>query len=130
MVNTVAVGCESGYLSKKSDAKICTFHFPMNKPELLVQWERSVNRREWKPTENSILCNKHFDEKYIKWFSKKCHLNWKINPVPTTTTKNYCSYKHKENHQQNVSYRKMSCNHFVIKILSKMVSSARNLKMP
>ena len=56
MVNTcVAVGCESGYLSKKLDAKICAFHFPMNKPELLVHWERFVNRREWKPTENSVL---------------------------------------------------------------------------
>ena len=84
MVNTcVAVGCDSGYLSKKSDAKICMFHFPLKKPELLVHWERFVNRREWKPTENSVLCDKHFDEKYIKRFSKKCHLNWKMNPVPT-----------------------------------------------
>ena len=60
MVNTcVAVGCESGYLSqsKSSKDKVHSFRcFPMKmKPHLLFYWERFVNRREWKPTKNSVL---------------------------------------------------------------------------
>ena len=56
MVNTcVAFGCDSGYLSKKSDVKIRTFPFPLQKAELSVHCERCVNRCKQKLTENSDL---------------------------------------------------------------------------
>ena len=32
---------------------------------MCAQWERYVNRRDWKPTSaNSVLCELHFEEKY------------------------------------------------------------------
>ena len=84
MVNTcAAVACRSGYLSNSADGKVHSFPFPLKKPELVVHWEKFVNRRDWKPSQNSVLCEKHFDEKYIERFTKKCHLKWKMNPVPT-----------------------------------------------
>ena len=56
----------------------------MKKPHLLFYWERFVNRREWKPTKNSVLCKKHFEKKYIKISEKqRFHLEWKLDPMPT-----------------------------------------------
>ena len=48
--------------------KISTFHFPPKEkyPELRAKWIRWVNRKDFiDATEASVICEKHFDEKYI-----------------------------------------------------------------
>ena len=37
---------------------------------------------DWKPSANSVLCELHFEEKYVIR-GKKCNLRWNINPIPT-----------------------------------------------
>ena len=69
MVNTcVAVECESGYLSQSRSSKdeVNSFCFPIKKTHLLFYWERFVNRQEWKPTKNSVLCEKRNIIKFQK----------------------------------------------------------------
>ena len=60
---------------------ISSFRFPFSS-ELWAQWERYVNQRDWKPSANSVLCELHFEEKYVIR-GKKCNLRWNINPIPT-----------------------------------------------
>ena len=55
--------------------QIPKFHFPL-KLALIV------NRRDWLPTKDSVLCELHFEEKYLRQ-GKKCTLQWSMNPVPT-----------------------------------------------
>ena len=82
-----AHGCLSGDVFKKDvganseelNMNISSFPFP---PELCAQWERYVNRRDWKPSANSVLCELYFEEKYVIR-GKKCNLRWNINPIPT-----------------------------------------------
>ena len=41
-----------------------------------------MNRKDWSPTSQSVICIDHFDEKFIKR-GKKCKLLWQLHPVPT-----------------------------------------------
>ena len=93
MVNKCAAhGCFLGYVFKKDvranseaeglNVNILSFHFPLRKPELCAQWERYVNRCDWKQRANSVLCELHFEEKYVIRV-KRSNLRWNINPIPT-----------------------------------------------
>ena len=65
MVNKYAApSCRSGYV-KNETKHIIKFHFPMKNLELNRLWIRFVNYKDWKPTKNSVLCEFHFEEKYI-----------------------------------------------------------------
>ena len=67
-------GCNSGYQSSsKVNGNLVSFFFPFNKPDLLQDWIRFVNRRDWKPTTHSVLCELHFNEKFISR-GKRCKL--------------------------------------------------------
>lgn len=84
MVNTCVVfGCKSGYSSQIE--KVSCFSFPFDKPDLLKSWVKFVNRKNWSPTKNSVICVKHFEEKYIKDGQRK-KLRWENQPVPTIHT--------------------------------------------
>ena len=84
MVNKcVIVGCNYGYRKRKCDAenadlidginiKKSSFHFPSakNSIELHQKWIKFVSRKDesgsdWKPSENSVICQDHFDNKYL-----------------------------------------------------------------
>ena len=41
-----------------------------------------VNRRDWKPTKNSVICIKQFKEEFI-CHGKKNTLKWESHPIPT-----------------------------------------------
>ena len=84
MVNKcVAYGCKTGYEStSKNKQSIASFHFPLNKTELLDQWTRFVNRPDWTPSSNSVLCQNQFEDKFIIR-RKRNKLRWDLNPVPT-----------------------------------------------
>ena len=83
-----AHGCRSGYDKKKTDKaekeRIATFHFPLNKPELLDKWKKFANMKH-DPGKSAVLCEKHFKDYYIKR-GKKTTLFWDKNPVPTQQT--------------------------------------------
>ena len=70
------VGCRTGYQGRE---KHSTFLFPKYLKE---KWKKFVNRKDWHPTNYSVICAKHFDNKYIKE-GKKCKLRWELQPIPT-----------------------------------------------
>ena len=87
MVNKCVVfGCKSGYVCKSvKETKVFLFSFPLNNPELLKKWIKFVNRSNWKPTSNSVVCAKHFKEEFINP-GKRTKLKWELDPVPTIHT--------------------------------------------
>ena len=75
MVNKcVLYGCKSGYDSGESAA---SFRFPFKNDGLLAKWIQFVNRADWKPSTNSVICSKHFDKKLICNGQKKIKLDSK-----------------------------------------------------
>ena len=100
MVNKcVVIGCKSGY--KSESTRIPTFSFPLTKPQLLEKWIDFVNRKDWRPTKNSVICLNHFDKKLLGASVRRTKLNWKLNPVPTI----HCSEK------ERLYYSKISTDH-------------------
>ena len=66
MVNKCAAPkCTSGYASNEKK-QIANFHFPLKRAELNKQLIRFVNSRDCLATENSVLCELHFDEKHLQ----------------------------------------------------------------
>ena len=73
MVNKcVAPNCRTGYdkTSKEkgsgdgskrnfTDHPLHVYHFPKEK-ELFERWKHAVPRKDWEPSKNSVLCEKHF----------------------------------------------------------------------
>ena len=45
--------------------KVASFHFPLKNQQLLNYWVHFLNHSDWMPSPNSVLCKKHFIEKYI-----------------------------------------------------------------
>ena len=92
MVNKCsAYGCSTGLLTQvvKNDEKIATFHFPLKKPDLLNKWKKFVNRRDWNPTQSSVVCEKHFADRLVTR-GKRTTLNWSLNPIPTIHSELAC----------------------------------------
>ena len=76
MVNKcVAFGYSSGY--DTNSEKVPIFSFPLGKSNLIEKWIKFVNRNNWFPTKNSVLCIKHFEDKYILK-GKRNKLNWNL----------------------------------------------------
>nr|XP_047141497.1 THAP domain-containing protein 2-like [Hydra vulgaris] len=64
MVNKCCfAGCFSNYF--KRDV-VLVLLFPVQK-ELRTKWIKFVNRLNWVPTKSSVICAKHFQEKYLKY---------------------------------------------------------------
>ena len=47
----------------------------------------------WKTDKDSVLCEDHFEQKYIKTGTRKT-LNWQLNPIPTIQSKNAPKGRH------------------------------------
>ena len=82
-----AFGCRTNYDSCVSTTKkLSTFGFPLEpadrKDLLLPHWLKFVNRSDYHPSTHSVLCELHFDDKYIIRGKKKDTLNWDLNPIP------------------------------------------------
>ena len=81
MVNKCVIyGCKSEYKSNVNS--VPSFHFPLQKVDLLAKWTKFVNHLDWSLISNSVICANHFDQKFIL-NGKRKKLNWKLNPVPT-----------------------------------------------
>ena len=63
--------CTSGYASNEKK-QIAKFNFPLKNAELKRQWVRFVNRRDWLATKHLVLCELHFEEKYLQQGEKYC----------------------------------------------------------
>ena len=48
-----------------------------------------MNRANWEPKPSSVICFKHFENKYVISGKRKT-LNWKMNPIPTLHTEKAC----------------------------------------
>jgi len=84
MVNKCVVyGCKSGYSTDKSAIALSTFRFPLSKPDLLGKWVQFVHRSDWSVSKNSVICVKHFENKYLIHGHKRTKLDWKLNPIPS-----------------------------------------------
>ena len=85
MVNKCCVyGCKSGYSSSKLE-KVSLFQFPLKRPDLCCKWMAFVNRKNFRPTKYTRICEKHFEKKYISAGLRK-DLIWDMEPVPTIYT--------------------------------------------
>ena len=74
MNKCVIYGCK--YVSKaKKEKKVSSFVFPFHKPDLRSKWIKFVNRSDWTPTSNSVICIKHFKEELVIKEKRKT-LNW------------------------------------------------------
>ena len=82
MVNKCyVVSCYSNY--SRHDV-VPVFSFPVNK-DLRSKWIKFVNRQNWIPTKSTVICAKHFQEKYLKHGeqAKRFRLTKKLKPIPT-----------------------------------------------
>ena len=80
--------CKSGYKSNANS--VPSFHFPLQKVDLLAKWTKFVNPLDWSSTSNSVICANHFHQKFIL-NGKRKKLNWKLNPVPAIYPKSVLS---------------------------------------
>ena len=62
----------------------------MNNPKLLEVWIEKLNKIDWRPTETSVLCSKHFEESCFRISDGK-YVTLKINSVPTILTVRMCA---------------------------------------
>ena len=79
MVKCVAFGCSRGYDTHSK--KVSVFSFPLGKSDLIEKCIKFVNQNNWFPTKNSVLCIKHFEDKYILK-GKRNKFNWNLQPIP------------------------------------------------
>ena len=85
MVNKcVAFGCKSGYVDTRTES-VSSFCLPYGKKELLKAWIKFVNRVNWSPSVNSVICSKHFEKQFLH-LGKRTKLNWSLNPIPSIHT--------------------------------------------
>ena len=95
MVLTCAVeSCRTNYKEQANKVvvipeKQSVFKFPnpVKRAELRLKSIRFCNRKDFVPTENSVICSKHFDPKLIKFGDRNTlhvryvTLRWKLNPL-------------------------------------------------
>ena len=66
MVNKCVVyGCNFGYITDTDTNIVPSIRFLFKKADLLKKWCKFVNRFNWTPSTNSVICVNHFDEKYV-----------------------------------------------------------------
>ena len=75
-----AYGCTSRCTP---DSKLHFHKFPLKNLELNKSWVIAVKRDKFKPTNNSYLCSKHFDENAYVHSKEDLHPRLKFNAVPS-----------------------------------------------
>ena len=54
----------------------------MKRDDILGKLIKFIRKKDWLPTNSSVICEKHFKDIYLKR-GKRTTLNWEMNPVPT-----------------------------------------------
>ena len=57
-------GCKTGY-GKQYPYYTC-FQFPQNNPGRFLKWKKALNRKNYEPTERTVICLRHFEESHIR----------------------------------------------------------------
>lgn len=82
MVNKCCVfNCRSNYIGQERNA---VFTFPAD-VDMRNRWIKFVNRKDWQPSSSSVICVKHFEDKYLKKGEqdKRYRLDKTLKPIPT-----------------------------------------------
>ena len=87
MVNKCALEyCRTGKDQSTGDTKKSVFKFPLEDTEICEKWTYFVGKKDWRPSKYSVICEDHFDQRYIKVGEERNKLNFKLRPVPTIHT--------------------------------------------
>ena len=82
MVNKCCIyNCRSNYAVENHTV---VFSFPRD-DDLKKILVRFVNRKDWSPSNSSVICIKHFEKEYLKMGEgkKRCRLDMSMKPIPT-----------------------------------------------
>ena len=61
MPGCIVFGCNTGYGNQKNEEKIQSFPIPpLSKRGLRAQWLERISREDFKPSDHSRVCAKHF----------------------------------------------------------------------
>ena len=60
------------YTAKKGSSVKSFYRFPLKNQDLLSKWVHAIKRKDWAPTEHSLLCSNHFDESCFVARPGKC----------------------------------------------------------
>jgi len=60
---------------------VCVYSFPHSKPKLLQTWIKNVQKKNWYPSQSSLLCSDHFLPKMLNRTGQKVQL--RSGAVPT-----------------------------------------------
>ena len=83
MVNKCCVfNCRSNYIGQEQRNAVFTFPADV---DMRNRWIKFVNRKDWQPSSSSVICVKHFEDKYLKKGEqdKRYRLDKKLKPIPT-----------------------------------------------
>ena len=86
MVNKCVVATCPNSKESSKDPERHLFHFPskVTRPDLHDDWVRFANRcNGWNPSPSSVICDLHFEEKYITKGNQRWLMRWTAQPVPT-----------------------------------------------
>ena len=104
-----ALNCTSGCASNEKE-QITKFYFLLKNVDLKRQWIRFVNRRDWPAKKHLVLCELHFEEKYLQRGEKYCSRrptaysqNLLSNPSPLPTQQTTSSLPRKRSFPDELS---------------------------
>ena len=104
-----ALNCTSGCASNEKE-QITKFYFLLKNVDLKRQWIRFVNRRDWPAKKHLVLCELHFEEKYLqrgeKYYSGRPTVypqNLLSNPSPLPTQQTTSSLPRKRSFPDELS---------------------------
>ena len=72
-------GCKTNYQKHNCGA---VFKLPGN-PEIKQRWIKFLNRKDINDLRSVFICEKHFEEKYLKRNQTRTRLDMSMLPVPT-----------------------------------------------
>ena len=73
-------GCKTNYDSEVKDENVSVFHFP-NDEERRKLWLWKIKRKDFVPSKESVVCSKHFVDKFINKYKQvkqtdaDCHVD-------------------------------------------------------
>ena len=99
MPSCAVPGCKTGYGKKYQ--KYTIFRIPQNNPGRFLKWKKALNRKNYEPNKNTVICERHFEESHIRRIdyrgkpTKRPHLHEWAYPTLNMLIK-VSSRKHKD----------------------------------
>ena len=79
------VNCRSNYVGEKESVPVFSFPDKEKEEDLRKRWIKFINRKNWEPSDSSVICKNHFEPIYVKQGKdgKRYRLIKSLKPVPT-----------------------------------------------